>query len=135
MAANIFTILNYITWDKKPWDTLSEEEKNCVQPYMIHRYVSMKQEYIEIANIIQKYNIVPKAVYEFYCEMLPKRKVFLKYVKGGKKHDTDKLELLSEYLQCSQRELKDNMHMFSDEEVKEISNQIRGNTSKKKAKK
>lgn len=135
MAVNIFTILNYITWDKKPWNTLSEEEKNCVQPFMIHRYVSMKQEYIEIANIIQKYNIAPKAVYEFYCEMLPKRKVFLKYVKGGKKYDTDKLELLSEYLQCSQRELKDNIHLFSDEEVKEISNQIRGNTSKKKAKK
>ena len=135
MAVNIFTILNYITWDKKPWNTLTEEEKNCVQPFMIHRYVSMKQEYIEISNIIQKYNIAPKAVYEFYCEMLPKRKVFLKYVKGGKKYDTDKLELLSEYLQCSQRELKDNIHLFSDEEVKEISNQIRGNTSKKKAKK
>lgn len=135
MAANIFTILNYITWDKKPWDTLSEEEKNCVQPYMIHRYVSMKQDYIEAANIVQKYNLTPKAVYDFYCEILPKRKVFLKYVKGGKKYDNDKLELLSEYLQCSQRELKDNIHLFSDEEIKEISNQIRGNTTKKKAKK
>ena len=135
MVSNIFTILNYITWDKKPWDTLSEEEKNCIQPFMIHRYISMKQEYIELVNIVQKYNITPKAVYDFYCELLPKRKVFLKYIKGNKKQDVDKLELLSEYLQCSQRELKDNIHLFSDEEIKEISNQIRGNTTKKKSKK
>jgi hypothetical protein len=95
----------------------------------------MKEEYIEAANIIQKYNMTPKAVYEFYCEILPKRKVFLKYVKGSKKYDTDKLELLSEYLQCSQRELKDSMHLFSDDEIKEISNQIKGESKRKKAKK
>jgi uncharacterized protein (DUF433 family) len=135
MASNIFTILNYITWDKKPWDTLLEEEKNCVQPFMIHRYVSMKQEYIEVANVVQKYNLTPKAVYDFYCELLPKRKVFLKYIKGGKKYDADKLEMLSDYLQCSQREIKDIIHLYTDEELKEISNQIKGNALKKKAKK
>jgi len=134
MAANIFTILNYITWDKKPWDTLTEEEKNCVQPFMIHRYVSMKEEYIEVANAIQKYNLAPKSVYEFYSEMIPKRKVFLKYIKGSKKWDVSKLEFLSQYLECSQRETKDFIDLVDKEDIAELNRQMNGDTKRKKQK-
>ena len=134
MAANIFTILNYITWDKKPWNTLTEEEKNCVQPFMIHRYVSMKEEYIEVANAIQKYNLTPKSVYEFYSEIIPKRKVFLKYIKGNKKWDANKLEFLSQYLECSQREAKDFIDLVDKEDIAELNRQMNGDTKRKKQK-
>ena len=134
MAANIFTILNYITWDKKPWNTLTEEEKNCIQPFMIHRYVSMKEEYIEVANAVQKYNLTPKSIYEFYLEMIPKRKVFLKYLKGSKKWDTSKLEFLSQYLECSQREAKDFIDLIDKEDIAELNRQINGDTKRKKQK-
>ena len=134
MAANIFTILNYITWDKKPWNTLTEEEKNCVQPFMIHRYVSMKEEYIEVANAVQKYNLTPKSIYEFYLEMIPKRKVFLKYLKGIKKWDNSKLEFLSQYLECSQREAKDFIDLVDKEDIAELNRQINGDTKRKKQK-
>ena len=134
MAANIFTILNYITWDKKPWDTLTEEEKNCVQPFMIHRYVSMKEEYIEVANAVQKYNLTPKSVYDFYLEMIPKRKVFLKYIKGSKKWDDSKLEFLSQYLECSQREAKDFIDLVDKEDIAELNRQMNGDTKRKKQK-
>jgi hypothetical protein len=134
VAANIFTILNYITWDKKPWNTLTEEEKNCVQPFMIHRYVSMKEEYIEVANAVQKYNLTPKSIYEFYLEMIPKRKVFLKYLKGIKKWDNSKLEFLSQYLECSQREAKDFIDLVDKEDIAELNRQINGDTKRKKQK-
>ena len=134
MAANIFTILNYLTWDKKPWNTLTEEEKNCVQPFMIHRYVSMKEEYIEVANAVQKYNLTPKSIYEFYSEIIPKRKVFLKYIKGSKKWDASKLEFLSQYLECSQREAKDFIDLVDKEDIAELNRQMNGDTKRKKQK-
>ena len=134
MAANIFTILNYITWDKKPWDTLTDEEKNCVQPYMIHRYISMKEEYIEASNAVQKYNLTPKSIYEFYSEIIPKRKVFLKYIKGSKKWDTANLEFISQYLECSQREVKDFIDLVDKEDIAELNRQMNGNVKRKKQK-
>lgn len=135
MAVNIFTILNYITWDKIPWDKLTNEEKSCVQPYMINRYVSMNPSYIEAANIVQKYNLSPKSLYEFYLEVIPKRKTFLKYLKGAKGVNEDKLELLSNHLQCSQREVKDVISILDPEDIDELLKQTYGDISKKKRKK
>lgn len=135
MAVNIFTILNYITWDKKPWDKLTNEEKNCVQPFMINRYISMNKNYIEAVNTVQKYNLTPKSLYEFYLEIIPKRKTFLKYIKGTKKSDNNVLELLSAHLECSQREVKDFLELVDKKDLEELSNQVHGNVSKKKQKK
>jgi hypothetical protein len=135
MTVNIFNILNYITWDKKPWDKLTNEEKSCVQPFMINRYISMNKNYIEAANIVQKYNLTPKSLYEYYIEIIPKRKTFLKYIKGNKKIDSNVIELLSNHLECSQREIKDFIELIDKKDIQELSNQIYGNVSKKKQKK
>jgi hypothetical protein len=134
MATNIFTILNYITWDKKLWDELTPEEKNCVQPFMINRYISMDKNYIEAVNVFQKYNLSPKSVYEFYLEIIPKRKTFLKYIKSNKKSDQNILLLLSKHLQCSEREIKEYLDLINKDDIKELSNQINGDISKKKSK-
>lgn len=134
MATNIFTILNYITWDKKIWDELTPEEKKCVQPFMINRYISMDKNYIEAVNVVQKYNLSPKSLYEFYLEIIPKRKTFLKYIKSNKKSDQNILLLLSNHLQCSEREIKEYLDLINKDDIKELSNQINGDISKKKRK-
>ena len=134
MVTNIFTILNYITWDKKIWDELTPEEKKCVQPFMINRYISMDKNYIEAVNVVQKYNLSPKSLYEFYLEIIPKRKTFLKYIKSDKKSDQGIILLLSNHLQCSEREIKEYLDLINKDDIKELSNQINGDISKKKRK-
>ena len=134
MATNIFTILNYITWDKKIWDELTPEEKKCVQPFMINRYISMDKNYIEAVNVVQKYNLSPKSLYEFYLEIIPKRKTFLKYIKSDKKSDQGIILLLSNHLQCSEREIKEYLDLINKDDIKELSNQSNGDISKKKRK-
>jgi len=69
---------------------------------MIHRFVSMNVDYVELANYVQTIPYDNKIqTYNIYREMIPKKKVFLKYIKSKKKSPQPKLvEHLSEYFQC-----------------------------------
>ena len=77
----LFDWLNQITYNKQPWDTFTAEDKAEFNTYMIHRFISMNSDYIDIFNLIQRYPDCPKRkVYQFYCDLLPKQKAFFKYI-------------------------------------------------------
>ena len=87
---NLFDWLNQITYYKQPWNTFTDEDKNEFNTYMIHRFVSMNSNYIDIVNLIQRYpDCSKKNVYQFYCNLLPKQKAFFKYIKSGIKNDLE----------------------------------------------
>ena len=70
---------------------------------MVHRYLSMDINYIEIVNYVQK--ISPqnkKQIYTIYREMIPKKKVWLKYIKPSKKQRPPSIaEYIAKYYECS----------------------------------
>lgn len=74
---NIFSHLNNITLEKKEF--LGDEGWNS---WMINRYISMDENYVELVNIIQKntYQLSPKQIYTIYRDIIPKRKVWLGYI-------------------------------------------------------
>ena len=83
MPKNIFEWLNELTFIKSPTNKFKEEAWDNFNAYMVHRFVSMNHNYIEIANIAQKFHPTDKkGIYNFYCEMLPKKKMFLRYIKS-----------------------------------------------------
>ena len=50
---------------------------------MIHRFVSMNINYVELTNYVQTIPYDNKIqTYNIYREMIPKKKVFLKYIKS-----------------------------------------------------
>ena len=63
------------------WETLSDDDKKTWNNYMIHRFLSMKMEWVELVNELQKYNLQPKELYKLYTNVLPKGKQWLKYIK------------------------------------------------------
>ena len=67
------------------WDKISDADKKTWSNYMDHRFLSMKMEWIELVNELQKYNLEPKELYKLYTNILPKGKQWLKYIKGEKK--------------------------------------------------
>ncbi len=80
----IWNWLEEITYKKSPIDSFSEQDWESFNSYMIHRFISMNPYYIELSNEIQ--TILPtekKQIYTIYRELIPKRKVFLKYIKGN----------------------------------------------------
>jgi hypothetical protein len=70
---------------------------------MIHRYLSMDINYIDIVNYVQKINPQnKKQIYSIYREMIPKQKVWLKYVKSQTPKKKDELvEYVAKYYECS----------------------------------
>ena len=117
-----FSILKYLTWDKKPWNKLTEVEKEAINPYMLHRYISMCPDYIELVNLIQQIPSTEKEkIYRVYLDLIPKRNVYLKYIKSSNKSTSnDLLEKLALYFESSKREIEDYLDVLSKDEIKEI---------------
>ena len=86
---SLFDHINQITSIQNPnyWDDTSDEDKKSWSNYMIHRFLSMKMEWIELVNEIQKYNLQPKDLYKLYTNVLPKGKQWLKYIKRRNQMD------------------------------------------------
>ena len=83
---NIFGWLDEITVQKSPVDSFSNKSWDNWNSYMVHRFLSMNISYIDIVNFVQ--NINPqnkKEIYTIYREMIPKRKVWNKYIKNQNK--------------------------------------------------
>ena len=102
---SLFDHITHITQKqtKGYWDSLNETEKKQWSNYMIHRFLSMKMEYVDVVNEIQRYNLKPKDLYKLYTNVLPKKKEWLKYVKGKKsmKHPQWLLEIVAKYYESS----------------------------------
>jgi hypothetical protein len=83
---SLFDWLKQIVYEKHSWSSFNEEQKKTFSSYMIHKYISMHEPYIEVANLGQQIPHSDKEkIYKFYCNMLPKKNVFFGYVKGNKK--------------------------------------------------
>jgi len=100
---NLFEWLTEITVNKTPIAEISEESWDKFNSYMIHRYVSMDINYIDIVNYVQKVNPQSKKqIYSIYREMIPKKKVWLKYIKNENKKNYQELaEYIADYYGCS----------------------------------
>ena len=99
----IFDWLNQITQTKASiWD-FTEESWDSWNSYMVHRYLSMDINYIDIVNYVQKINPQnKKQIYSIYREMIPKQKVWLKYVKSKTpKKNTELVDYVAKYFECS----------------------------------
>ena len=66
------------------WDDISDEDKKSWSNYMVNRFLSMKMDWTELVNEVQKYQLKPKELYKVYIDILPKKKHWLKYIKGDK---------------------------------------------------
>tara|TARA_Y100000389_G_scaffold191639_1_gene218129 strand:- start:1165 stop:1596 length:432 start_codon:yes stop_codon:yes gene_type:complete len=100
---NLFDWLNEITVVKTPPEDISKESWEKWNSYMVHRYVSMNINYIDIVNYVQKINPQNKQqIYSIYREMIPKKKLWLKYIKNeNKKNYKEVAEYIAEYFECS----------------------------------
>jgi hypothetical protein len=86
-GATIFDFIDGVTHKKKEWSKWSELDQSKFAPYIVNRWLSMRQDLTEIINELQTYTIGllrPKETYRLYYEFLPANKGFAKYIKGKK---------------------------------------------------
>ena len=115
-AKSLFDHIKQITDVQNPnyWSDISEEDKKSWSNYMVNRFLSMKMDWIDIVNEVQKYNLEPKMVYKLYTNIFPKGRHWLKYIKGDKKmkYPNWVYEIVAKHLQCSMREASDAVDMY-----------------------
>ena len=114
--------LNQITYEKKSWSSFTEDQQSSFNPYMIHRFVSMYNGYIDIANIAQKIPLTEKEkVYTIYKTLLPKKKMYLKYVKNqNQKNYKELAEYVSDYFEVSLGEADEYIDILQEYGVRDI---------------
>ena len=113
---SLFDHIKQITDVQNPnyWDEISDEDKKTWSNYMVNRFLSMKSDWIDLVNEVQKYPLESKDLYKVYTSILPKKRQWLRYVKGDKKMKYPKwvYEIVSKHLQCSMREANDAVEMY-----------------------
>ena len=113
MAKTLFDHIKAITSEQDPnyWDTLEDADKKTFSNYMIHRFLSMNSDWIEILSEIQPYTqtLEPKQLYLVMIGLLPKGRHYLKYTKGKNdtKYESWLIDLIKIDFQCSKKEAED----------------------------
>ena len=109
----IFDWLNQISYDKRSWSSFNNEDRESFNPYMINRFISMKENYIDFVNTIQKYSINKELLYNYYCQLIPKRKTFFRYIKPKKSTlNSNLITILAKYFELSEREIRDSYYLI-----------------------
>ncbi len=118
----IFDWLKQINTIKSDPDTFSDKDWEVWNSYMVHRFLSMNQDYLELVNETQK--IMPqnkKEIYSIYREYIPKNNSWNKYIKSKvKKVNPELLTYLSEYWECSKTEAKEYITLLDTTEIRHI---------------
>ena len=114
--------LDEITVKKTPASQFSTEDWDSWNSYMVHRFISMGKGNIEISNMAQRFLPTDKiGIYNFYCNMIPKKKVWNKYIKSNIKGKNKELvEIIANYFECGSHEADDYIDVIGKDKVKNI---------------
>jgi hypothetical protein len=116
---NIFCWLNEITVKKTPAEEFTDNDWEKFNSWLVHRFVSQSIYYVEIADYAQ--SMLPtmkKHIYNFYKEMLPKKKVWLQYVKSKTETvNKDLVEDIAKYYEVGTSDALSYIAVMTKEEI------------------
>ena len=119
---NIFDWLKAINNTKPPVESFTSKDWEVWNSYMIHRFISMNPDYIEIVNYVQ--DLPPqekRMIYNVYKEFIPKNNKWSKYIKSKTKEPNKELiEHLRNYLKCSSKEAKEAITLLDNTKISRI---------------
>ena len=116
---NIFDWLQHITLYKTSSSEFTDNDWENFNSYMVHRFISMSPYYVEIADYAQ--SMLPtmkKEIYNFYREMIPKRKIWLQYIKTKNKQiNKELIKKIEEYYEIGTSDAYSYINIITDKEM------------------
>jgi len=119
---NVFDWLKQINSIKQPVSDFSDKDWEVFNSYMIHRFMSMNKDYIEVVNYVQEMPPQEKRmIYNIYREFIPKNNKWNKYIKSTvKKKNPELIDHLRDHFKCSSREVNEYLILLDTEEISRI---------------
>ena len=118
----LFDHITHITTinDSNYFKTLSDMDKKTYSIYMINRFLSINSDWVVYVNEIQKYTqqLKENGIHIVYNEIIPKKKVYLKYIKSSKnkKYNDDILNILKKEYELGSNQVKAYYDIFFKDE-------------------
>ena len=124
-GATIFDFIDGVTHKKKEWKKWSEPDQKLFSPFIVNRWLSMRQELCGLVNDLQTYTLGllrPQETYRLYHNLLPASKGFAKYIKGKKedKYSDKLITQISEHYLVSKTEATDYVEIMTQAECSAI---------------
>lgn len=116
----LFDYLKALTEKPEELDFENEEIRKGYQPFMINRFISMSEIFVQIVNEINKYDIPKNVHFNYFFSVLPKRRQFFNYIKKKKDlSETDKL-IIANYFEVGMKEAEKYIQMLDEKQIEEI---------------
>lgn len=121
MPRSLFDHLKEITHNKTPKyvDTLDEGERKKWTNYLLIRYLSMNPDWVYVISELQPLiqQLSPSQFYDVMVDIIPKGKVYLKYLKAKKKSGLENVEdwvidLVAKHYEVSKKEAEDYLEIL-----------------------
>lgn len=141
MPKSLFDHIKAICQEQDPnyWSKLTDADKRTWSTYMVNRFLSMNEEWVDIVNDIQllTQTMTPEVVYKLYINVIPKGRRWLKYIKStkNKKYEEWLIELMVKHFETSQKQAIDYLNILYSTDngriaIKEIAESYGTNTKK-----
>ena len=119
---NIFDWLKEINFLKSPVSKFSNKDWDLWNSYMIHRFLSMNKDFLDIVNEVQSINPQnKKEIYTIYREFIPVNNKWNKYIKSSTKQPNNELlSYLSEHWECSKSEIREYLNILDNDTILSI---------------
>ena len=121
MSKTIFQHIANVTHIKANPDTYTESDWKSYSPYMMNKWLSMYRGYVDVIDLVQPYYGLDKQIhFKMLSSLLPKKKVFTKYIKGRKdvKYNPELISILCTYYEVSKDEIKSYLQLFFQDKVR-----------------
>jgi|TARA_B100000780_G_scaffold132951_1_gene93249 hypothetical protein len=119
---NVFDWLKAINSTKPPVESFTDKDWEVWNSYMVHRFLSMNPNYIDLVNEVQK--SLPqnkKEIYSIYKEFIPKNNKWNKYIKSSvKQPNKDLSNHIKDYFECSIKEAKEYITLLDTSQISRI---------------
>lgn len=113
--------INEFTIKKTNWEDIDYEIKKTYNQFIINLFLSMVPNNIEIISQIQQRQVSDKYHYNFWKSILPKKKLWYKWVKGSKKKYSNQIiKLVADYYKVGTKDIKDSLDLINDEFIIDI---------------
>jgi hypothetical protein len=118
---DLFEHLKNITQEKQVLDFNNDSNKKGYEPFIIDRYVSMCDLYLDVALEASKLRVPKETHQRFYISALPKKYVYFNYIKKPKEHlSSEDIDKLYDYFKCGTNDFNDILNCLEDSTIEEI---------------